>query len=396
MYLKKIMLILCVLLSCVTYVNAQEETPFYFTCEPYLQCTGDGEMTVVWGTNAKAVSWVEIAPEDGTHFYATDRKKYFDTNFGRKRTGTLHRVRIKGLTPGATYRYRIYSQEVTKEAHLDTRYGRIIANRVYQAEPYRLRVPDHHKKSVHFAMVNDIHERADLLADLFHQLDSASIDFMVFNGDMVNKMDSIGMMYSAMLNPASEIFARTIPFYMARGNHETRGNASELFTTLFPTSTGQPFYTFTSGPVSFIVLDAGEDKPDNDIEYCGLADFDNYRTELASWLKEQVETPQWKNATYRVILIHVPVTTDGWHGEIDLGSKLLPILNNAGVDIMLCGHLHQPFYHEAGEGGRDFPMLINSNTHLVDIHATPEKMTLDVTDRNGSHVRTITIPATVH
>lgn len=390
---RTIITLLLLIASAIPSEAQQQENPFFFTCDPYLQCTGDGEITVVWGTNAKAVSWVEIAPDDGSHFYSSERPKYFDTNFGRKRTGTLHRVRISGLTPGATYRYRIYSQEVTKEAHLDTRYGRIIANKVYQAEPYRMHVPDHKKSEVHFAIVNDIHERTDLLSDLFNQLDSASIDFMVFNGDMVNKMDSIGMMYTSMLTPASGMFARTIPFYMTRGNHETRGNASELFTTLFPTATGQPFYTFSSGPVSFIVLDAGEDKPDNDIEYCGLADFDRYRTEQAQWLKEQVEKPEWKNATYRVILIHVPVTTDGWHGEIDLGRKFLPILNSAGVDIMLCGHLHQPFFHEAGEGGRAFPMLVNSNTHLVDITASPQNMTIKVTDREGSPVRTLTIPS---
>lgn len=367
------------------------DQPFYFTCEPYLQSTGNGEITVVWGTNAKAVSWVEIAPEDGTHFYSTQRPKFFDTNFGRKRVGTLHRVKIKDLAPGTTYRYRIYSQEVTKEADRDTRYGRVIANNVFQAEPYRMRVPDLGKESIHFAMINDNHQRPDLMADLYHQLDSASIDFMVFNGDFVNKMDSISMMYTSMLNPASKLFARTTPFYMARGNHETRGNASEAFTTLFPTSTGQPFYAFTAGPVRFVVLDAGEDKPDDDIEYCGLADFDRYRTEEVDWLRAQVETPEWKNATYRVVLIHVPLRPGGWHGEIDLAEKFLPVLNNAGVDIMLSAHYHNHKYFEAGTEGREFPLFINSDRHLLDITATPEVMTLKATDREGKPVRTVEI-----
>ncbi|MBD5226129.1 MAG: metallophosphoesterase family protein [Bacteroidales bacterium] len=387
-FCKTLITLSAISLGTATFAQTSDNQ-FFFTCQPYLQSTGEGEITVVWGTNDKAVSWVEIAPDDGTHFYSEERPKYFDTNFGRKRVGTLHRVRINNLTPGATYRYRIYSQEVTKEEDRDTRYGRVIANKVYQAEPYRMRVPDLGKDAVHFAMVNDIHQRPDLLRDLYNQLDSASMDFIVFNGDMVNKMDSIAMMYDTMLNPASDLFARTTPFYMTRGNHETRGNGSEAFTTLFPTSTGMPFYSFTAGPVRFIVLDAGEDKPDNDIEYCGLADFDRYRTEEVDWLRREVEAPEWKNAKYRIVLIHVPLRPGGWHGEIDLAEKFLPVLNNADVDIMLSGHYHTHDYFEKGTEGRNFPLFINSDRHLLDINADQESLTLKATDREGKSVKTV-------
>ena len=49
------------------------------------------------------------------------------------------------------------------------------------------------------------------------------------------------------------------------------------------------YYTFRHGPAFFVVLDCGEDKPDNDIEYSGLADFDRYRATAADWLKENDE-----------------------------------------------------------------------------------------------------------
>ncbi|MFQ6928777.1 MAG: hypothetical protein ACLRS8_13745 [Parabacteroides merdae] len=41
-----------------------------------------------------------------------ERPKYFDTTNGVKNTSLLHAVKVKALTPGTTYRYRIYSQEV--------------------------------------------------------------------------------------------------------------------------------------------------------------------------------------------------------------------------------------------------------------------------------------------
>lgn len=37
---------------------------------PWLQAVGETEFTVVWTTNVDAVVWVEVAPDDGTHFYA--------------------------------------------------------------------------------------------------------------------------------------------------------------------------------------------------------------------------------------------------------------------------------------------------------------------------------------
>ena len=40
------------------------ESEFIFTCQPYLQQLSDTEVTIVWGTNKNAVSWVEVASND--------------------------------------------------------------------------------------------------------------------------------------------------------------------------------------------------------------------------------------------------------------------------------------------------------------------------------------------
>lgn len=74
---------------------------------PYLQQVGEEGFTVVWTTTTDAAVWVEVAPDDGSHFYAAERPKYYDTYLGKRRIGQLHRVRIEGLRPGTTYRYRI-------------------------------------------------------------------------------------------------------------------------------------------------------------------------------------------------------------------------------------------------------------------------------------------------
>ena len=57
---------------------------------PYLQQVTDDGFTVVWTTTINAASWVEVAPDDGSHFYAAERPKYYDSHIGKRRIGRLH------------------------------------------------------------------------------------------------------------------------------------------------------------------------------------------------------------------------------------------------------------------------------------------------------------------
>lgn len=99
---------------------------------PYLQMVTETEATIVWVTDNKSLSWVEIAPNDTLNFYAEQRPQYFETYLGRKVLGTVHRVRINKLTKGTTYRYRIFSQEVLDEQDYQITYGPVTASNVYR------------------------------------------------------------------------------------------------------------------------------------------------------------------------------------------------------------------------------------------------------------------------
>ena len=81
---------------------------------PYLQNLGPDEVTIVWLSDKPSVGWVELAPDDDTNFYATERPKYYDARNGVKNTSTIHTVKIKGLKPGTNYRYRVFVQEVLR------------------------------------------------------------------------------------------------------------------------------------------------------------------------------------------------------------------------------------------------------------------------------------------
>lgn len=386
---------LVLLLSLVTCIGLSAEEKFALTCQPYLQNLTDSTVTVVLATNRPSVAWVEIAPDDQTHFYERERQKFFDSQFGHKSTGTIHRVTVNGLKPDTKYRYRVYAREVFDNGERKVRYGDVLANDVFRKEPYEFKTTGPSgKDKIHFAVFNDIHEDTDRYADLFNQIDSKDIDFIVLNGDMTNNMDRMSQLYDGYLNKTSELFARTIPFYMVRGNHETRGRLQNNFIEQFPNSTGQPYYTFSRGPVFFVVLDGGEDKPDNDIEYCDLADFDNYRTAEANWLRDVVSSPEYKNAQYRVVLLHIPpVGRREWHGLGEIRRKFLPILNEANVDVMLCAHMHQPQYFSPGEEGLKFPVIVNSNNEVMDITVDGKEIGINIKGRDGKVTRNYSYPA---
>lgn len=357
---------------------------------PYLQKVSDTEATVMWVTNRDAVSWVEIAPDDGSHFYATERPRYYHTNFGRKEIGTLHAVPLKNLKPGTAYRYRIFSREVASLSPSYVQYGQVAASDVYRGKPFRFTTLDPTKPELFFRVVNDIHGSPELLSTLTQGAKEANPDFVFFNGDMLSSMNSEEQLFEGFMNQAVQDFATEIPLFLSRGNHEARGNFAPEFIRYFPTSTGTPYYLFRAGPVAVLVLDGGEDKPDSDREYWDLADFDRYREDQAQWLAKVIEEEEFRDAPFRIVMLHVPPVAGAapWHGSLHLREHLVPVLNRANIDLMICAHLHRHVYYPPGQEGCEFPILINSNRNVVDVRANTSKIEVGVRDEKNSPVGT--------
>ena len=154
---------------------------------PYLQNLGEREVTVVWVSDKPSIGWLELAPDDGSHFYATERQKVFDTKIGIKHTSRVHTVKLTGLQPGTRYRYRVCAQEVLEHKGHKVIYGDIVGTDVYQKKPLAFRTNDVSKSDVSFAMVNDIHGRNDVLENMINQCDLEKTDLILFNGDMVSR-----------------------------------------------------------------------------------------------------------------------------------------------------------------------------------------------------------------
>lgn len=356
---------------------------------PYLQNMGENEVTIAWVTNKSAVSWVEIAPDDDTHFYLTERPKFFASKNGVKNESRVHAVKLTDLKPGTKYRYRVFSQEVLGRESYHIVYGKVASTTAYRTGPLTFTTNDRTKSSMTFTMINDIHSRSDMMQKLLDIAEPKKNDLVFFNGDMVSSMNHEKELFDGFMDVGVENFAKEVPMYYCRGNHETRGSFATQFQNYFSPLSPELYYLVRQGPVCFVVLDCGEDKPDTDIEYSGITVYDQYRTQEAKWLKEALQSKEYQEAAFKVVICHMP-PFGGWHGEQEILDKFIPLLNDAKADIMLCGHLHRHVKQEPNAQVK-FPVLASANEAVVKGRISQNEFHIDVISLDGKKVDEITI-----
>ncbi len=356
-------------------------------CGPYLQNVTTDSFTVMWITDVDAVGWVETAPDNDENFYYKERPKHYDMRgYGLKPIGRIHKVTVDGLKPGTSYRYRVMMTAV-QDYHNNyvPVYGNSSGAPAYKVDLPKARTLDESYDEVKFAVVNDVHAQDSLLRRLFADKErNKTFDFVVFNGDMTSDLSYADKIVMHYLKPASDLFAAETPLYMARGNHEFRGKEALRISEYFDFPAHGPYYTFKYGKFFFLVMDCGEDKVDSDIENQGRLCSDPYLDREAKWLKGVAESEDWKNAERRIVFCHIPPQTEGaWHGNLNISQKFLPVLNDAGVDLMLSGHVHKYSFREVGSTDAGFPVITNGQWQRMEITVNRKAITVRIYDTDG-------------
>jgi hypothetical protein len=204
---------------------------------------------------------------------------------------------------------------------------------------------------------------------------------------MVNNLQGETQFFNGFMDTAIRMFGMQKPVYYARGNHETRGPYASAFPNYFKSPSGKLYYLLRRGSVCFLVLDCGESKPDSDIDTDATAAFGQYRDTQAEWLKEAMKSEEFQSASFKVAILHIPPIGD-WYGEKEMASTFVPLLNEANIDVMLCGHLHY-YLHQQPSNGINFPLIVNANTTVLKAQADDQLLQLQIVDRNGKQVDTI-------
>ncbi len=360
------------LLSAATTTQPTDDTnaPLAITHGPYLESPRQGAVTIVWFTNKKCVSHVEYgAGEELTSKAVNVQHGLVDAY------DTRHVVQLTSLEAGKTYRYRVVSREIVDFKPYSVKFGETISNEVHSFQ-----ATDANKKEFSFCVVNDIHEKAARLDAMLTGVDFKGVDLMFLNGDMISNFQRESQIFNGYLDTCVKHFATSLPFAYIRGNHETRGSMARHLMEFMPTPENRFYYSFDHGGVHFIVLDSGEDKPDEDKAYSGLAAFDPYRREQAEWLKKDLASDASRKANFRVVLFHIPTFGgNNWHGDMQVRELWNPLMNAGQVDLLICGHTHQYAKVPPKEGENQYPIMINSNDSLLRVDVKDDSLKVTVT-----------------
>lgn len=392
--MKKIHVLALMIVLWAGTVNAQKPQRAKIVCGPYVQCMTETSFTVIWTTDVDAVAWVEVAPDDGTHFYNKERDKYYDARGnGVFPIGKIHKVVVDGLEPGSTYRYRVMNRGVIAyNGSGNVQYMHGSGTDVYKGEPHKITTFKEDYDTIRFDLYNDIHGKDSL----FNRILSGARDnrdFVFLNGDMTSNISNEELIPKMYLGSAAKSLNGGLPLFVSRGNHELRGRDAIKWLNYFQTTTGTPYYSFSIGDFFFVVLDACEDKPDSDIEYSGIVASKPYVERQGRWLKEVIASEECRNAKVRIAFCHVPPESKGWYGAAQMCNILVPPLNEAGFDAMFCGHIHRWRVAEpdGSISNAGFPVICNANMERMEVTATEDAIEISTFDTDGKNTHNHTL-----
>ena len=147
-----------------------------------------------------------------------------------------------------------------------------------------------------------------------------------------------------------------IPIFFMRGNHEIRNAYSIGLRDHFDYVGDKTYASFNWGDTRIVMLDCGEDKPDDHWVYYGLNDFTQLRNEQVDFLKKELSAKEFKKAKKRVLIHHIPLYGNYEKNLCaDLWTKLL---EKAPFNVSLNAHTHKYAYHPKGELGNNYPVII--------------------------------------
>src|ERR1700719_4493795 len=178
-------------------------------------------------------------------------------------------------------------------------------------------------KSVRFAVIGDngtgTSEEYEVAQQVERYREAIGYDFVVMMGDNIYGGHKPQDFVKKFEQPYKPLLDAGVKFYATLGNHDDPD--IERNYKLYDMG-GQRYYNFKKGDVEFFVLDSTYMDP----------------TQLA-WVKSKLES---STAKWKICYFHPPLFSDGkYHGsDLDLRSKLMPMFQADGVNVVLSGHDH--------------------------------------------------------
>ena len=274
------------------------------------------DYSVVWCTSAPSIGYLEYPHGD-------EKCVVYDAEDGKYRADSrVHVVHVPyEHLYGATY--TVSAAKTVKNAAKNSVTGDFITSPSYtfaeKATGSDLKV----------LSVTDWHEDTTRL--YASAAACGEFDVLLMMGDAIKYADEREDLINSVILPAGRLSGGTKPILFARGNHEPRGKyAGELKEML---GFGDYYYTARYGELNFLVMDGGEDKPDDDPKNGGLFVSEAYReTQLTA--VEALPVPDGIN----LCLCHIPLFAPS--EDSPQYTRFSALLGKWGVKLEISGHEH--------------------------------------------------------
>ena len=223
---------------------------------------------------------------------------------------------------------------------------------------------------IRFAVIGDRtggHEPG-IHGEIMGEIERMKPDFVVGVGDMIEGYSGdIAAIEEEWKQYAALARTLTMPFYMVPGNHDIWDSTSA---ELYRKHISEPYYSFDTGPLHFIMLDTGRWSTET-----------SFPQEQLDWLKSDLE--QNRQAEYTIAAYHIPY----WIETVAKGQpdRLHDIFVAYGVDAVFTGHYHVYFsgkydgivYTGVGSsGGHCEPGLTGLKYHFMWVTADNEGISI--------------------
>ena len=314
------------------------------------------------------------------------------------------KFRLPPLPPGKAVRYRVVARSAGWVKVRQFYHGEFKAGETQVSPERSFRTLNPAAETTTFAVWNDTHENSETLKSLDALTTPLNPDFMLWNGDQSNDVHFERDMAGQFLNPAGLAIADRWPLAYVRGNHDVRGPAALSLPGFTGTPDDRYYYGFRSGPVAAIVMDTGEDKPDDSPYLSGMGAFQKMQGHQAEWLRGVVKEPWFREAPHKVLFCHIPlwfkhpkIPNNAFDGTKFCRDLWVPALVEAGVKLVVSGHTHDYLWLPAKDG-QPIAQLIGGAPqprHATFIHGTATKthLKLTMTKLDGTVINDITLEA---
>lgn len=300
--------------------------------------------------NCETVMWVKVG----------DQCFYDDSNGILRSALPIHRVTVPMGLLDQEKKYTVYYRIIHERKPYFTESSDVMC--------YESRFRPVEQEPVHIYHIADAHNCVDAPIAAGRYFGEA-LDLLVLNGDIPNHSGDIAC-FTTIYNIAAQLTNGEIPVVFSRGNHDTRGIYAEKFEDYTPTDHGKSYYTFRVGHVWGIVLDCGEDKPDDHAAYGHTICCEDFRRRQIDYLKEVIATCKKEyeelGVKNRLVICHIPFS-EQLGIEKDTYSEWASLLSKKiRPQLMICGHIHKAYVSDVG-GEKDYigqpcPVVVGSQT----------------------------------